>query len=278
MTKRASTDSIGLVTVAVAFAFGCQSETAVLDVPEMNGARSVVVAVSVPGSVRVFSQAVDSESVVISLPVGAPENGLVEIELLTYRSSLEELGLPSRELNSNPMGTRLPTPERVYRADIHDGETSEWTKTATPSEQLKAFRFGETVTLCREVSVEEYALPTSREVKFGIRVADHLALIGVEGDPLLVGPGGAQPLALSPAGARLAGGTVDDEGTPWFGGFRGQLYRGTFDGALSLELVSTSTTRQKFHTLSVVHVDGNLEAFAMGLKGERPSTIGHATR
>ncbi len=97
-----------------------------------------------------------------------------------------------------------------------------------------------------------------------------VALVGTPSAELFeVTLDGAQRVAVQPAGVAISAGAVDQSGRLWFGDRQGSLWRGVLRGALSLELVATSTMGG-IDVLAVGELaGGEVEAFAV----VRPGTL-----
>lgn len=180
-----------VVMFCAAALYGCEDVSVlVLGTPELDGAKSAIVAVDSVGPFRVFAYPVDGASPIL-VQTGHAAEEISSVEVLLYDQTLSELEISGPELRE-PTGEQLAAsvpanPLAVFHNDLEGGAEAQWSETATLSQALQTFQFGvdarcgalESIT--QNVPVIFVPTATSAELDLALPLDSEAALVAQTG-------------------------------------------------------------------------------------------------
>lgn len=193
------------------------------------------------------------------------------LELLLFDTPLLELGLAPGEVGQEPDGLPVPTPDASFMSRLEDGEARGWTDAAPSLEVAGARIVRDPRSLCarfyRRTVLETGAL---RDNAFSLKMGPAAALVGsLDGIVTYVEGELAQPVAF-PSELPFGSAALTETGDLWFGGERGELWRGRFSAepapTIVAEPVATSSSGQAIRWL-LVGPGADPEVFTLGIDG-----------
>ncbi len=271
---------VRLVMVVIATMIsGCGLEqTLSIELPDLAGVESMIVSVEQSGALYVYAEDLRAGAP-LTVARALPPRADARIDMLAYSVPLEEMEISPgqlRPVESDPRRA-LPTPLFHFVSHVERGVVG-GAAPGEPDDALASFRIAGTEppppTSCFQLTADPIDLLEQGEESgfegFALALSATVALVGTPSAELFeVTLDGAQRVAVQPAGVAISAGAVDQSGRLWFGDRQGSLWRGVLRGALSLELVATSTMGG-IDVLAVGELaGGEVEAFAV----VRPGTL-----
>jgi hypothetical protein len=172
--------------------------------PDLENAQSIVVATRTDD--RLIVEAIDREAALFRVIA----SDSASIELLAYDQTLDELGLLRGELRPVPGGERLPTPARIYEADVEGDALGDWRLEPEMSAELAGFTVRPPASRCSRFQMVARAetLPTYCSFVFDGSVytcnAEGLAHLS---------PEGVEQVPTDPTNIRFEGAAIETAGT-----------------------------------------------------------------
>src|SRR5688572_18972581 len=197
-----------------------------LDLPDLSGVESMVVAVERSGALYVYAEDVDPDGA-LTIPIALPPGADARIDILTYDTKLEQQQIePGQVLpaESDPMRP-LPPPSQHFTSNVERGVASA-AEPGTRGDALAAFRIAGTGPAlpgpCFEWAAEQINLQGEREdvgyQGFEIAVSEERVLVGTPNEELFtVTLEGVTRISVEPAGVAITAGAIDESGGLWFG-------------------------------------------------------------
>ena len=124
---------------------GCQSdERLVLDLPALEGAKSVLVALTVDDELQwVMASELDSTTVVREV-TDISRTSRAQVEILAFEETLAERGIEAGLLSSDPDGRSVSQiaseTGHLYVSLVQDGQPSSWQESSMTSQTFGNFR------------------------------------------------------------------------------------------------------------------------------------------
>lgn len=194
--------------------------------------------------------------------------GDATLEMWTFRTPLQSLGLVEHELRVDPNGDALPAPARVFKATLEDDTVSSWAEASGPSAELVSFRTTRVLpNACDRLDIEVLALTSTVPAAAAITMPDGRAWIAMEDTGQFFVFDGAVMIEadVEPKIDDIADLAIAPDGTLVVAGTDSTLYEGRPTGT-TLRLTQ-STTRSGMGRMSRIVIADDGTTYAMNRLG-----------
>jgi hypothetical protein len=249
---------------------GCGgSDRRFLQPPDLDGAQSMLIALRRGEQVSVWAA---PAAATLDLDAPIQPQGTARLELFAYRRDLAALAIPAgvvAEAAAGARGELVPPGDLAFQAEITGGQIGAWVAAEAQALELRTFRRA-LDTSCRPVSLSHVELGAPGGTLFAVSLGGGRSLISAwDGSLFSVDPDGAVvPVAAEGVPSfRVRSAFADERGILWFGGGRGELYRGRFAASLVVEQVGQSSIAESIRVIAGDPADGGRELFALTASG-----------
>lgn len=257
-----------ILSIAAAGFVACQAERELdVSLPNLPGGLSYVLSVQRRGEHRVFARELDRDP--FRPPLVIPDGEDVELELWMYTSSLGALGLTPNELEAalEEPKRHLPTEGRsCFRARLRSGAVGAWEEGCHLGSELDQLEIAGRPPASSCVTFEPTMLDagSSGSMTFAVRLDDGRVLLAHDnGLAFTLLDRVIRPLGVDPPGTVLWSQARGEDGTLYFGGSEGRLWRGVVGSTLSLTLLSIAPEPDELRAIVVSGSGGSFEVLAV---------------
>ncbi len=257
-----------ILSFAILTVLGCSKEAPVLraDIPLGPLDRRALIALLRPNQVEVRAYAVEDQQLDSPWMLGFEPEEELRLQVLGYSETLAQLQLqpgPLSFASEGAPGRPLPAPARVLERRLAEATLGEWTELDVADPELLGRRLP---LRCTNFAISEAPLPNEVRALFLVASRERLLMGNAAGEVYLARPDGSFTL-LATLG-RFFDAFAQDDGTLYFGGESGQLWRGT---------LSTSNPPVLTATLAATLPDSGPVLFLTGDPAGAPGELYAAT-
>lgn len=257
-----------LLSFSILTAFGCGKEAPVLraDIPLGPQDQSALIALLRPNRVEVRAYAVVDQQLDSPWMLGFEPDDELRLQVLGYSQTLAQLQLQPGPLSFAAEGAPsrpIPAPGRVLERRLAEATLGEWTEVDVADPELLGRRLP---LRCTNFAISEAPLPNGVRAMFLVASRERLLVGNADGQIYLARPDGSFTL-LATLG-RFFDAFAQDDGTLYFGGEAGQIWRAT---------LSTTNPPVLTATLAATLSDGGPVLFLAGDPAGAPGELYAAT-